>query len=69
MSTQGGTGDVRPGLTSKKHFRKRNLSPDLLQAETSPNKSRAKKSAGAKELHFPEKRNQERDLFPTKSNP
>lgn len=62
MSTQDGTGDVRPGLSSKEHFRNRNLNPDLLQAETSPNKSRAQKSAGGKELHFPEKINQERDF-------
>lgn len=62
MSTQDGSGDVRPGLTSKEHFRKRNLNPALLQAETSPNKSRAKPSAGAKELHFPEQRNRERDF-------
>lgn len=61
-STQDGSGDVRPGLTSKERFRKRNLSPALLQAETSPNKSRAKKSAGAKELHFPEQGNRERDF-------
>lgn len=50
MSTQDGTGDARPGLSSQEHFGKRNLSPDLLQAEASPSKGRAKKSAGAKEL-------------------
>lgn len=69
MSTQDGTGNVRPGLTSKESFRRRNLSPDLLQAEASPNKGRAKKSAGAKEHNFPEEKNLGKEFFLIKSNP
>lgn len=65
MSTQGGTGDARPGLSSQEHFGKRELSPGLLQAEASPNEGRAKESAGAKELHFSRKK----EFFPAKSNP